>query len=79
MERIMATSVEALEAEVLRLSPADRTRLLARLIASLDADAEIEAAWDAIADAREAELNSGKVESVPFEEVVARLEARFPG
>jgi len=75
----MATSVEALEAEVLRLSPADRARLLTRLISSLDTDAEIEAAWDAIADAREAELDSGKVESVPFEDAVTRLEARFPG
>jgi putative addiction module component (TIGR02574 family) len=79
METVVPTSVEALEAEVLRLSPADRARLLARLIASLDADAEIEAAWDAIADAREADLDSGKVECVPLEEAVARLEARFPG
>jgi putative addiction module component (TIGR02574 family) len=79
METVMATSVEALEAEVLRLSPADRARLLTRLISSLDTDAEIDAAWDAIADTREAELDSGKVESVPFEEAVARLEARFPG
>jgi len=75
----MPTSVEALEAEVLRLSPADRARLLARLISSLDSDAEIDAAWDAIADTRETELDSGNVESVPFEEAVARLEARFPG
>lgn len=69
----MATSVEALEAEVLRLSPADR-RACWLLIASLDTDAETETAWDAIADAREAELNSGKVESVPFEEAVAQLD-----
>lgn len=75
----MATSVEALEAEVLRLSPPDRARLLTRLIASLDADAEIEAAWDAIAETREAELDSGSVQSVSFEDAVARLEARFPG
>ena len=75
----MPTSVEALEAEVLRLSPADRARLLTRLISSLDTDAEIDAAWDAIADTREAELDSGNVESVPFEAAVARLEARFPG
>jgi hypothetical protein len=79
METVMPTSVEALEAEVLRLSPADRARLLTRLISSLDTDAEIDAAWDAIADTREAELDSGNVESVPFEEAVARLEARFPG
>ena len=75
----MATSVEALEAQVLRLSPADRARLLTRLISSLGTDAEVDAAWDAFADTRKAELDSGNVESVPFEEAVARLEARFPG
>jgi hypothetical protein len=75
----VSPSIEALEAEVLRLSQADRSRLLERLIASLDADAEVEAQWDAIANDREAELESGLVQSVPFEEAIARLEARFPG
>jgi putative addiction module component (TIGR02574 family) len=79
MEKTMSTSLEALEAEVLRLSPTDRSRLLERLIASLDVDAEVEAAWDAVADEREAELESGAVKPVPFEEAIARLEARFPG
>jgi hypothetical protein len=45
----------------------------------LDVDAEIEAEWDSIADAREHELNSGGQEAVPVEIVIARLEARFPG
>ena len=75
----MSTSLEAIQAEVARLSPADRSRLLERLIASLDADQEIEAAWDAVADQREAELADGKVKPVPFEEAIARLEARFAG
>lgn len=75
----MPNSVEALQAEVLRLSPADRARLLDRLVASLDVDATVEAAWDALADQRELELSSGTVESVPLEVAVARLEARFPG
>lgn len=74
----MAISLESLEAEVLQLSPQDRSRLLARLIASLDADAEVEAAWDAVADEREAEMESGEVKSVPFDVAIARLEARFP-
>lgn len=73
----MATSLDALEAEVLRLSPPDRARLLERLIASLDSDAEAEAAWDAVADAREAELTSGSASVIPLEEALARLEARF--
>jgi hypothetical protein len=75
----MSNSYEALQAEVLRLSPANRARLLDRLVASLDVDASAEAAWDAVADQREQELISGTVEAVPLDVVVARLEARFPG
>jgi hypothetical protein len=72
-------SLEALQAEVLRLSPIDRARLLDRLVASLDIDASAEAAWDELADQRESELVSGSAQTVPVEVVVARLEARFPG
>jgi putative addiction module component (TIGR02574 family) len=75
----MPTSLEAIQAEVLRLSPSDRSRLLERLIVSLDADAEVEAEWDAIADAREAEITSGVASAVPLEKAMARLEARFKG
>lgn len=73
----MPISLEALQAEVLRLSPSDRSRLLERLIVSLDSDAEVEAAWDAVADARENEVSSGAVSAVPLEEAMTRLEARF--
>jgi putative addiction module component (TIGR02574 family) len=75
----MSTTLEALQAEVLRLSPKDRAHLLDRLIASLDADAEAEAAWDAVAFAREAELNAGTVQAVPIDAALSRLESRFPG
>ena len=77
----MSTTLEALQAEVLRLSPKHRARLLERLIASLDADAEAEAeaAWDAVASAREAELNAGTVQAVPIDAALSRLESRFPG
>lgn len=75
----MPSNLEVLQAEVLRLSPADRARLLDRLVASLDVDASVEAAWDVIADQREQELSSGAVEAVPLEVAIARLEARFPG
>jgi hypothetical protein len=75
----MATSLEALQAEVLRLAPADRARLLERLILSLDSDAEAEAAWDAVAEARETEITTGAVSAVPLEEALAKLEARFKG
>ena len=75
----MSTTLEALQAEVLRLSPSDRARLLDRLIASLDVDAQAEAAWDAVADEREGQLQSGAVQTVSLDVAIARLEARFPG
>ncbi|MEO6626694.1 MAG: addiction module protein [Burkholderiaceae bacterium] len=74
----MPTDLETLQAEVLSLPPADRSRLLDRLISSLDQDAEVESAWDEIAGVREAELASGAVTAVPLAEVLAKLEARFP-
>ena len=75
----MATTLKTLQAGVLRLSPADRARLLDRLIASLDIDAEAEAAWDALADKREVELATDTARAVPRDVAIARLEARFPG
>jgi hypothetical protein len=76
-DEAMAISLEALQAEVLRLAPSDRARLLERLILSLDSDAETEAAWDAVAEARETEIATAAVSAVPLEEALARLEARF--
>lgn len=75
----MTITLETLQAEVLRLSPADRERLLGRLIASLDVDAGAEAAWDKLADEREQELAVGAAAVVPLDVVIARLEASFPG
>lgn len=75
----MTITLETLQAEVLRLSPADRARLLDRLIASLDADLGAEAAWDKLADEREHELATGAATAVPLDVVIARLEARFSG
>ena len=75
----MSIALEALQAEVLRLPPADRAKLLDRLIASLDVDSGAEAAWDELADQRGQELGDGTATAVPLEVVVARLEAHFPG
>jgi len=75
----MTTTLETLQAQVLRLSPADRARLLDQLIASLHVDAGTEAAWDKVADEREQELVAGSAVAVPLDVAIARLEARFPG
>ena len=74
----MSTDLETLEAEALKLTPADRSHLLERLIASLDSDPEVEAAWEREADRREAELESGSVAAVPGHEAMARLRSRLP-
>ena len=73
----MSTSLEALEAEVLKLAPAERSHLLERLVASLDLDPEVEQAWEREADRREAELGSGAVAVVPGEEAIGRLRSRL--
>jgi putative addiction module component (TIGR02574 family) len=73
----MTTSLEVLEAEALKLAPADRSHLLERLIASLDADPEVEEAWELEADRREASLESGSTIEVPGEEAMNRLRSRL--
>ena len=75
----MPMTLEALETEVFRLSPSDRSRLLEHLIASLDIDEEMETAWDAVAEQREAEIERGTATLIPFEAAIARLETRFTG
>lgn len=74
----MSISLEVLQAEVLGLPMAERSRLLDKLVASLSEDAEAEAAWDAVANQREAELASGKTLASPLQDTMARLQARFP-
>jgi len=71
------TSLEALEAEVLQLAPADRSRLFERLIASIDADSEVEQAWEMEADRRESELASGTTVAVAGDQAIARLRAKL--
>ena len=67
--------LEALEAEVLRLSPAERSQLLDRVVASLDVDSALDAAWDREAARRDAEVESGASILVAGREVLARLRA----
>jgi len=70
-------TVETLEAAALHLPPAERARLVARLIATLDADPEVEEAWAAEVERRHAEIESGAVSSLPGPETLARLKAEF--
>lgn len=73
----MPADIDVLEAEVSGLSPPERSRLLERLIASLEFDPEIEEAWVAEAERREGEISKGTVAAVPGAEAVAGLRARL--
>ena len=73
----MPSNVDLLEAEALQLPPADRARLVERLIASLDADPGIEAAWAEEIERRNAEIESGAVALVPGPDALAELKAQF--
>ncbi len=70
-------TVETLEAAALHLSPGERARLVERLIATLDADPEVEEAWAAEVERRHAEIESGAVPLLPGPETLAKLKAEF--
>jgi putative addiction module component (TIGR02574 family) len=73
----MPVTVETLEAEALHLPRDERARLVERLISSLDADPEIEEAWAAEVERRQAELDNGMVSLLPGPETLAKLKAEF--
>jgi putative addiction module component (TIGR02574 family) len=70
-------TVETLEAAALHLPPGERARLVERLIATLDADPEVEEAWAAEVERRHAEIESGAVSLLPGPETLAKLKAEF--
>lgn len=73
----MSATVEALEAEALQLSAAERARLVERLIASLDIDPAVEEAWAAEVERRNAEIESGAVALISGPEALNKLKAEF--
>jgi putative addiction module component (TIGR02574 family) len=74
----MARSARELFEEAMKLDPKERATLMRFLIDTLDADSEEEAeeAWRTEIERRITELDSGAVETVPWEELRARLYQR---
>jgi putative addiction module component (TIGR02574 family) len=70
-------TVEMLEAAALQLTPADRARLVDRLIATLDTDLEVEEAWAAEVGRRQSEIEDGTVSLLHGPETLAELKAQF--
>ena len=73
----MPSQLEYVQAQVMQLTPAERTQLLERIFLSLDADTEVEAAWDKVADEREADIAAGRSHWIPGDEAMQRLRARL--
>ena len=68
----MNTTLDELNAAVLSLPRADRAHLAARILASLDEDAEVETAWISEVRERLAAYRRGDIEAVPVEDVLAK-------
>lgn len=73
----MPTQLEIVQAQAMQLTLAERGELLERLITSLDTDPEAEAAWEQLADQREAAVATGLSQFIPGDEVMTRLRARL--
>lgn len=73
----MTIPIDVLEAEALSLSQAERSRLIDRLIASLEKDPEWEIAWSDEADRREARIARGDTAWVRGEDALARIRAKL--
>ena len=71
----MAKDLAALFRDASELSDNDRATLAGLLIESLEADPEpdVEAAWSDEIKRRVADIDSGNVETIPWEEVRRRL------
>ena len=71
----MTIPIEVLEAEVLSLPAADRSRLVDRLLASLGHDPEWVQTWSDEADRRETRVAEGQAQWVNGPDAVARARA----
>jgi putative addiction module component (TIGR02574 family) len=74
----MARSARQLFEEAMKLDLEERATLMRLLIETLDSDAEegVEDAWRVEIERRMAELDSSAVETIPWEELRARLYRR---
>jgi putative addiction module component (TIGR02574 family) len=70
----MAKSARELFEEAMKLGPEERATLMRLLIESVDAESED--AWRVEIERRMAELDSGTVQTIPWEELRAQLYRR---
>lgn len=78
----MAALLKEIENQALQLSPQERGELIHRLIVSLEGAPEdtpeaIAQAWDEEIARRVADMDAGRTEWIPADEVMARLQAKI--
>lgn len=73
----MTSTLENIYAEAMKLSPEERADLADLLWVSVEpkVEVEVEAAWDEEIQRRIAELEAGRTEAIPGEEVFEELHA----
>ncbi len=73
----MFTSIEAFEAEALSLPQPERARLVEKLILSLDAEPDVEAAWQLEVEHRAAAIERGDAKWLDGPTTLAAIKAEF--
>ena len=72
-------NAEVLAEQLLTWPTADRARLAALLLASIEpSEPDITAAWDEEIARRGADLDAGRVQGIPVADVFAALDQRLP-
>lgn len=73
----MTQASQAIESAALSLPPEERARLAERLLASLDADPAVEAAWMTEIGKRLDAWEAGEIGEIPWEEARDRILSRL--
>ena len=72
----MTATLQSIEAQALKLSPEERTELIERLIVSV-APPPLSAAWQAEIERRISDMDAGRTQPIPAEEVFARIDEKL--
>ena len=75
----MPTPQEIVETQAMKLSPTERADLADKLWLSVHSRDEVDAAWEVEIARRIEELDAGRTESIPYEQVMAELRALIAG
>lgn len=73
----MPIPIELIQTEAMKLSPTERADLADRLWHSVHSAQEVEAAWDEEIEQRTRQIDSGEVECVAWDAVMAELRAKY--